>query len=351
MCEIKTFEQIVAELVDVYKIKKPYYVPNESDEIMPLIETYAYRELMLRNFFNAQMANSFWQTATGEDLDFIAEFFWVRRLVGSKPTAQVTFELNTVLAYAYVIEAGTELLNDDGTVSLVLSDITIPAGSVQGSGVSELQVMTEQSDATVSGVLVPNPYLSKVTQTTGYAGGSDTESDYELRERIKLSYEEQTTAGSISAYKAYALSSDERLDDVAVLSPEPGIVDVVLHSIDGVDTAMLSRVNAALSADTARPLCDTVQVRAAAVSTYDVTAVLTIDPLSDEESTLSAAIDRLNERVSGILIGQSVTTSAIIAALSVEGVDDVTLSSPAATVSVASDGVAVCGNINVTVGA
>lgn len=351
MCEVKTFEQIKAEMVETYKGVMPFYEPNESDDVMPVLEAFAYRELMLRTFFNTQVANSFWQTATGKYLDFIAAFFDVFRLIGEKPTASATFTINTVLGYDYVLEAGLELLNNDGSMSVLISSVTIPMGSVEASGIIELQLEAAQSSAAVSSVMFPKPYLKSVVQTSAFSGGSDTETDDEMRDRIKLSFEEVTTAGSVNSYRAYALKADERIDDVAVLSPTPGVVDVILHSLSTVDAAMISRTYTALSADTARPLCDTVQVRAATVTNYTVTAVLTLDLLSDPASTLEAARVRLNERVQSILIGQSITTSSIIAALSVDGVDDVTLIAPVSTVSVLSDGIAICTTIDISVGA
>lgn len=351
MCEVKTYDQIKAEMVETYKGVMPFYEPNESDDVMPVLEAFAYRELMLRTFFNTQVANSFWQTATDKYLDFIAAFFDVFRLIGEKPTASATFTINTTLGYDYVLDAGAELLNNDGSISILISTVTIPTGSIEASGIIELQIETAQSSAAVSSIMIPRPYLKSVIQTTTFSGGSDTETDDEMRERIKLSFEEVTTAGSVSSYRAYALKADERIDDVAVLSPTPGVVDVILHSLSTVDAAMISRAYTALSADKARPLCDTVQVRAATVTSYTVNAVLTLDPLSDPASTLEAARIRLKERVDSILIGQSITTSSMIAALSVDGVDDVTLIAPALAVSVLSDGVAICTLIDISVGA
>jgi len=351
MCVVKSYDEIKAEMVATYQTVVPFYIPNESDDVMSVLEAFAYRELMLRTFFNTQVANSFWQTAMGEYLDFIAQFFDVFRLIGEKPTASATFTINTILGYDYVLDAGAELLNNDGSISILISTITIPTGSIEASGIIELQIETAQSSAAVSSIMIPRPYLKSVIQTTTFSGGSDTETDDEMRERIKLSFEEVTTAGSVSSYRAYALKADERIDDVAVLSPTPGVVDVILHSLSTVDAAMISRAYTALSADKARPLCDTVQVRAATVTSYTVNAVLTLDPLSDPASTLEAARLRLKERVDSILIGQSITTSSMIAALSVDGVDDVTLIAPALAVSVLSDGVAICTLIDISVGA
>lgn len=350
MCEVKTFEEIKADMVAIYQTIVPDYIPNESDTIMPVLEAFAYRELLLRTHFNAQIAGSFWQSATDVNLDFIAAFFGITRLSGAKPTATVKFTINTVLGYDYVLDSGLEIINSDGSTSLLIGNVTIPAGSTQANGTAELQIYVASSDATVTATMVPKPYLSSVEQVTAFANGSNLESDVELRERIALAFEDQTTAGSIKSYIAHAIRADERIDDVAVSSPVPGYVDVLLHSIGGVDAAMITRVEEALNMDRVRPLTDAVSVAAATVVPYTVVAVLTLDPLADSTSTLSAAQSRLNERLSSVNIAQSVTLSMIIAALSVEGVVDVAVTSPVANVTVSSTQIAVASSVGVSIG-
>lgn len=349
MCEVKTFEQIVAELVAIHQVRVPGYVPNESDETMPTIETFAYREMLLRNHFNAQIAGSFWQTATGTDLDFVAVFFGVVRLSGAKPTATVKFTLSSVLAYDYVLEAGLEIVNSDGSISFLLNAVTIPMGSLTANGIAELQAYVSSSDVTISATLNPKPYVSKVESITTYAGGVDQESDESVRSQIELSFEDQTTAGSTNSYKLHALKSDARINDVNVFSSTAGTVDVIVHSISGVDATMISRVTTATSGDTVRPLTDTVLVRAAGIINYAVNAVLKISESSDTATTLNEAQMRLAQRLSAVKIGDNVTVGAIISALSVDGVLDVTLSDPVATVVVTREQVAIASSMVVSV--
>jgi phage-related baseplate assembly protein len=98
-----------------------------------------------------------------------------------------------------------------------------------------------------------------------------------------------------------------------------------------------------------RPLTDTVNVRAATVVNYSVTAALSISIESDTAVTLAAAQARLAERLADVKIGKNVTLGMIIAALSVDGVEDVTLTAPIATVSVLEDQVAVVTTMGVSV--
>lgn len=350
MCEEKTFSTISFELVAIYQTYDTEYVPNESDEVMPVLETVAYRELQLRTYVNDLVRQSFWQTATGDYLDFHASEFFITRDAGAKPTASVTFTLNTTLSTEYVLTAGLELLNEDGSTSLLLADVTFSAGSTEATGIAELQLYTATSDTKVISTMVPKAYLSSVVQTTVYSGGSNPMGDDALRALIALANEQQTTAGSIKSYTYWALQSDARITDVNVYSTTPGTVEVIVHSLSGVDTTMLERVRSATSAAIHRPLNDTVNVHAATTINYNITAVLSISKDVDATSTLASAKARLLERLNAVEIGKSVTLGMIISALSVDGVEDVALNSPTATIGSGEDEVAILGTAEVSVG-
>jgi phage-related baseplate assembly protein len=350
MCTELTFDEISSELVAIYQTYDTEYVANESDEVMPVLETVAYRELQLRTYVNDLVRQSFWQTATGDYLDFHASEFFITRDAGAKPTASVTFTLNTTLSTEYVLTAGLELLNEDGSTSLLLADVTFSVGSTEATGIAELQLYTATSDTKVISTMVPKAYLSSIVQTTVYSGGSNPMGDDALRALIALANEQQTTAGSIKSYKYWALQSDARITDVNVYRKTSGEVEVVVHSLTGVDATMLERVQSATSESIHRPLTDTVNVYAATQNTYSVVAVLTISDSADATSTLASAKARLIERLNAVNIGKSVTLGMIISALSVDGVEDVTVTTPSATVGAGDDEVAVLTTVEVSVG-
>lgn len=350
MCKELTLDQIRSELVAIYQAYDTEYEPNESDEVMPVLETFAYRELQLRTMTNDLVTQSFWQTATGAYLDFHASEFFIERDAGAKPTAPVTFTLGTTLSTDYVLSAGLELLNEDGSTSLLLADVTFLAGSTEATGIAELQLYTATSDTKVISTMVPRAYLASVTQTSVYSGGSNPMSDDALRALIALANEQQTTAGSIKSYKYWALQADARISDVNVYSNDPGEVEVIVHSLSGVDEAMLSRVAEATSAAVHRPLTDKVNIKAAGRVLYNVTAILSVSDEVDASTTLNTAKVRLKERLDAVEIGKSITIGMIIAALSVDGIEDVSLSAPATTVGVGEDEVAILGTVEVSVG-
>jgi len=91
-----------------------------------------------------------------------------------------------------------------------------------------------------------------------------------------------------------------------------------------------------------------VVVEPATIVNYDVVASIQLADYADSTTTLSEAKTRLNDRLHAVKIGESVTISSIIAALSVDGVVDVTVTSPESTVQIARDSVAKFTSITVS---
>lgn len=182
------------------------------------------------------------------------------------------------------------------------------------------------------------------------------ESDADFRNRILLSLEGYTTAGSVGAYQFHALSASGDVKDVAVASPPlvPGQVNVAVLSRTGngaASTPLVNTVYAALSADTVRPLCDAVVVQSAGIVNYSITAVLTLYPGVGQETALAAAQAAAQAYAADMhRIGRDITRSGLFAALHQPGVQNVSLTAPSADVVIAWNQAAWCTAISVTVG-
>lgn len=162
------------------------------------------------------------------------------------------------------------------------------------------------------------------------------ESDDALRARILLAPEGYSVAGPEGAYKFHALSASGDVLDASAISVTPGqvIVTVLSRLAGGVPGApLLALVTAAVSAEDRRPLTDQVIVQAAAITNFTVVATLKTFAGPDASVVLAEARARLDAHLAeSFRLGRDVTRSAIIAALSAEGVQDVTLTTPAANI-------------------
>lgn len=178
------------------------------------------------------------------------------------------------------------------------------------------------------------------------------ESDTALRQRIQLALEGFSTAGPRGAYLFHALSASGQVKDVAVTSPEPGVVQVAVLSAIGDGTAapeLLAAVDGALNAEDVRPLCDTVNVIAAVVQTYAVAATLIVAEGPDPDVIKDQAQAALAAYVASVhRVGQAVRRSGIFAALHRPGVLQVLLIAPAADIVPPADGAAWCNAIDLT---
>jgi phage-related baseplate assembly protein len=99
------------------------------------------------------------------------------------------------------------------------------------------------------------------------------------------------------------------------------------------NSALLAKVAAVLNADMVRPLTDTVSVLAVTEVDYQIAATVTLYSDADPTATMTAAGIAAQELALDLAakIQRDIVPSQIIAALSVAGVYDVTLTSPVLT--------------------
>jgi phage-related baseplate assembly protein len=180
------------------------------------------------------------------------------------------------------------------------------------------------------------------------------ESDDDLRRRVQLSPEGYTVAGSQGAYVYHALSADADVKDAQAVSPTPGAVTVYILARDGNGSASVDLVDAVdeyLNAETIRPMTDNVTVQSAAVTEYMVEAVLTVYPGPDDEVIRLSAEDAVKSYVEGLhAIGYDVTLSGLYAALHQSGVQNVSLTKPAADIVIGDGEAAYCTGVSVSIG-
>jgi len=296
--EALDFETIFAEmLADLQARDSSFSALVESDPAYKILEVAAYRELIIRQRVNDAARGVMLAHAVGTDLDNLAANFNVSRLL-----------------------------------------------------------ITPANDATIP----PTPAVY--------------ESDTDFRARVQLAFEGLSTAGPSGSYIFHGLGADGDVADIAVeavefhmsgstvvidsdahlVSPEPGNVAITVLSRTGDGTAdanLLAKVDAAINNDSVRPLTDRVVIRSAAVVNYAVTATLTFYDGPSSATVLAAAAAALDAYIAAQRkIGYDVTRSGIFAALHQPGVQNVTLASPGADVTIDSDEVGYCTGITLTNG-
>uniref|UniRef100_UPI0011A29252 baseplate assembly protein n=1 Tax=Yersinia bercovieri TaxID=634 RepID=UPI0011A29252 len=180
------------------------------------------------------------------------------------------------------------------------------------------------------------------------------ESDTDFRLRIPQAFEALSVAGPTGAYEAHTRSADGRVADASALSPSPACVTVTVLARAGNGEAspeLLDIVRAALNDEDVRPVADRVTVQSAAIVDYQIDAVLYIYPGPEAEPVRAAAQMKLDYYINTQRrLGRDIRTSAIYAALHVEGVQRVELNAPTADVVLDKTQAAYCTRAVLTVG-
>ncbi len=173
------------------------------------------------------------------------------------------------------------------------------------------------------------------------------------RLRIQEAPDGLSVAGPKASYEFHARSSDGRVKDASATSPAPAhvTVTVLANNATGIaDAALLATVARALNAEEVRPLGDRLTVQAAQVIDYQIEATLFIG-VGPEVPILLAAARANAVRVSQPRrpLGHSIYRSACSAAVHVEGVRKVVLTSPAADIELDATQAARCTAIHLNV--
>lgn len=180
------------------------------------------------------------------------------------------------------------------------------------------------------------------------------ESDEDFRRRIQIAPEGFSVAGPEGAYVFHGLSADPRVLDVSAASPSPGDVVVTVLSREGDGTAspeVLAAVEAALTAESVRPMTDHVIVQSATIKPYTISAEIFTFAGPDSSVVMAEAQARIERFVvEQHRLGRNIQRSAIFAALHAEGVQNVILSQPSASIEVDRDEAAYCTGITITHG-
>lgn len=178
-----------------------------------------------------------------------------------------------------------------------------------------------------------------VVKPADAAAGTDAiyEDDDTFRQRVVLAPEGFSVAGPELAYVKHAKDASGDVADASATTPAPGevLVSVLSKNGDGIAPAALLEAVAAIVKDPAiRPLGAAVTVASASILRFAVRARLVTLAGPDISLVLAAARTKLEAYLAtNRRLGREISTSGIMAALTVEGVLKVILESPAADVA------------------
>ncbi|MBX9612429.1 MAG: baseplate J/gp47 family protein [Burkholderiales bacterium] len=181
------------------------------------------------------------------------------------------------------------------------------------------------------------------------------EADDTYRHRLALKSESYSVAGPRGAYEFHARSASGQVKSVSVTSPIRGTthIHVLTHTGSGLpDAPLLALVDAAVNAETIRPLSEDVVVLAATIIEYTIDIDLTLFAGASTEPALAAARAALERfSIDHHQLETDIVHSAIDAAAHVAGVKKVVIKSPAADIDTGPSEAPYCTAITINIAA
>jgi len=333
------YEKIINELIASWEAQTGKKLQPAQLERL-ILNVIAYRENVLKLAINEAAKQNLLAFAKGEKLDHLGALLGVQRLPGQPALTTLRFEFQEPLPVPVLIPKGTQVRSPDGKVIFqTKEDINAEVGSKYVDVLAECtesgRLGNGYEAGTINELVNPLPYVSKVYNITISTGGADVEDDDHFRSRIQLAPESFSNAGSKGAYIYWAKTAHQNIIDVAVESPEPGVVNVYPLLKGGVipSEEIISLVEETLNADKVRPLTDKVQVLPPEPINFDINVDLYIyksyTPLTntikaEAENRLNTYAEKLKNK-----LGMDIVPEQIIDLLqSISGVYRAVVSSP-----------------------
>jgi uncharacterized phage protein gp47/JayE len=262
-------------------------------------------------WFKGQM---FPTTATGIYLDYHAKEKGIERKSAVKAKGTVTFMLEYVLEEAVTVPKGTVVSTEDEVPLrfITTKSATISKGSVYTNveieaekGGSEYNVAERKINVLVTSV--PNIY--SVVNQSRISGGTEEESDDELRSRLVYSYRNINNGTNCAYYKELAESIEEVYSaGVAPKYRGTGTVDVFIAKQGAVaDSSLVSKVQTLLSKE--REVNVDVLVHSAVVSKVDIKVAIEVEDGYEFDDVKENCIAALNTYVNSLGVGGSLYLS------------------------------------------
>jgi len=286
--------------------------------------------------------------ATGAELDNLVSNYGITRLtpVPAKTTIKYTFEqaLNTDAT----IFAGTRIQSNDSVVIFTLdNDIKLKVGDTEGQTTATCTTSGTVGNGYVSGTIdnpldatnitfVDNGTVANIETSTG---GGATETDSALRDRAIIGLEASSTAGSRASYEYWTRSYSSNIVDAYAITLGGGVASIYFLERNGTipSSSTISAVQAFLSGDTIRPMCDTVEVLAPEKKEYEVDFV--IDYYPEYAGVIDSIIDTAKQIAedwtseNSNFLGKDIVPCQLVSKImALEGIYNITVTKPVLTI-------------------
>lgn len=249
---------------------------STADPIRLFLLTISYIEVLLLNAINYTGRQNLLKYSTDKYLDELGYLMDTERLAETPAQTTIKVTLSDVFTKDTVIPQGVRVSPDGDIYFATDTVLIIGAGKKEGTVSATCTQVGTIGNGFLPGqikiIIDPNPYVQAMENATLSEGGSETEEDDVYRERIHNSPEKFSVAGPDGAYEFWARSASALIEDVRVVSPVPGDVDIyaILQGGELPQQELLDEIYTICNDKKIRPLTDHVFVKTPEVIKYDI---------------------------------------------------------------------------------
>lgn len=335
-----TVDEIYEQMTQAFQRETGIALRGDGDMAVRL---YAVASQIYGLYVQADWVNRqcFPQTAGGDYLELHAQLRGIQRRAATAAQGVLRFESDG--------PAGTDLVIAKGTVCMTAGGVRFETTQeeVLSAGAESVEVPAQAVEPGVSGnaaagairaMAVAPVGVSRCTNPQAFSGGTDAESDEELRERVLDTYQRMPNGANAAFYQQGAMSFPQVA--AATVIPRPrgiGTVDIVVATPTGEpDEELLEQLQAYF--EERREIAVDLQVRAPEKKQVSVTI-----RVQAEENRDAAAVRQEVEQVirswfDGRRLGQDVLRAKLgELTFGVPGVKNYVIDAPAADIAVSSD--------------
>jgi phage-related baseplate assembly protein len=333
---------MIAEYQDTYyKATGEKKILAGGDPVRIWIYAQALRIYTAYQLIDRAAKNNLLKYSSGGYLENLGARIGVTRKGATTAKVSQKFSLAQKQATAVAIPNGTRVSAGGEVFFATIEDTEIKAGSTEIEVIVECTEPGTIGNGYIAGQITtlvdPIPYITGTVNTSKSQGGTDTEDDDSLRERIFTKPESFSVAGPVGAYEYFTKEYNSSITDVNVISPEPGKVSVyfILENGELPEDGLIQAVGRYLSDDTRRPLTDSVTVAAPGIVNYNVDIEYYIK--KPDQGLIDAIKTAVNNAVAEYInwqkskIGRDINPSKLISMVMNAGASRVAVNSPVYT--------------------
>lgn len=223
------------------------YTPEDASDIGIRLRVLAGEIFSLQSNIQWLKNQMFPITATDVQLDNHAKQKGITRKSAIKSKGILTFSRSEPLEYDINIPKGTicSLINDSSVKYVTVGDVVLKSGTIQVDAEAEAfegGSMYNTAKNTINLLITPPAGITAVTNNSAFEGGTDKETDNELRKRIANIYKDTPNGVNAPFYKSFVMGYDS-VYSANVTSTGNGEINIYLGGKGGtVSDDIISRI-------------------------------------------------------------------------------------------------------------